>query len=61
MNPKRLLENNTNTFALQISLWQEEIMLDIHIGSGALRQLLILVLPKDRGDCQLKFRFGEPR
>jgi hypothetical protein len=61
MNPKRLLENNMNTFALQISLWQKEVMLDIHIRSGGLRQLFILVPPTDRGDWQLKFRFGEPR
>jgi hypothetical protein len=51
INHKRLLENNTNTFALQISLRQEEIMLDIHIRSGGLKQLLISVPPKDRGDC----------
>jgi hypothetical protein len=36
-------------------------MLDIHIRSGGLEQLLIFVAPKDRGDCQLKFRFGKPR
>ena len=36
-------------------------MLDIHIRSGRLKQLLIFVPPKDRGDCQLEFRLGEPR
>jgi hypothetical protein len=36
-------------------------MLDIHIRSGGLKQLLILVPPKDRGSGQLKFRFGKPR
>jgi hypothetical protein len=46
MSPKRLLENNTNIFAIQVSLWREEIMLDIHIRSGGLRQLLILVCRK---------------
>ena len=36
-------------------------MLDIDICSGSLEQLLIFVPAKDRGHCQLKFRFGKPR
>jgi len=54
-------ENNTDTLALQISLWKKEIMLDIDIGSRGLEQLLVLVSPKDCSDSQLQLGFGKTR
>jgi hypothetical protein len=54
---QRSLENNTNTFALQISLRQEEIMPNIDIGSCSFKKLLVFVTPENRGDCQLQLSF----